>query len=212
MRTFVPHALLCLGLPCLALAGCGADDAPAAAAPDATTAPAPPMAEKTTSMPDIESGMVDGLCANGPGAEGADSYFTGTLKVSGGAVTGSESWVLFANPKWQARGGNDCRLIWDVKGEVVPPSNCTACDLGVKFSAVPRLDSSCPEELVQGRKLATGQRVGGEGVAFDQTYSVQRMPDGKARVFFGKSGKLLGEGYHAGGTVQWLSSHSCKWF
>jgi hypothetical protein len=193
------------------LVACGADDAvpPAQAAPEAHTAPAP--ADKG-GLPDVESGMVDGMCANGPGAEGADSYFTGRFSVKDGVVSGTESWVLFANPKWEARGGKDCRLIWDVKGKVVKPRNCTNCDLGIEFNAVPRLDSDCPEELVQGRKLPTGQRVGGEGVAFDQMYSIQRSADGKVRVFFGKSGKLLGEGYHAGDEVSWLSAHSCKWF
>ena len=205
MRALALSALTGLMLP-----ACGADDASPAAAAGAVSGA--PTATTAAGMPDVETGMVDGMCANGPGAEGADSYFTGRFEVKDGVVTGTESWVLFANPKWEARGGKDCRLVWDVKGAVVEPRNCSACDLGIEFHAVPRLDSTCPEELVQGRKLPTGQRVGGEGVSFDQTYSIQRTGDGKARVFFGKSGKLLGEGYHADGAVSWLSAHSCKWF
>ena len=199
-------------LTCIIVAGCSPErSVPVAeASPGAQTAPAEPGG--VASLPDVESAMASGMCANGPGAEGADSYFTGEFQVTGETVSGTESWVLFANPRWQARGGNDCRLIWDVTGRVVNPRNCTGCDLGIAFKAVPRLDSDCPEELVQGRKLATGQRVGGEGVPFDQVYSVERRPDGTARVFFGKSGKLLAEGYHAEGRVRWLSAHACKWF
>ena len=204
------RALALLPLTVTLTTGCGADDATPAAA--ASPAAAAPEAMTASEMPDVETGMVKGMCANGPGAEGADSHFTGRFEVKDGTVSGTEAWVLFANPKWQARGGKDCRLIWDVKGKVVEPRNCSGCDLGIEFHAVPRLDSDCPEELVQGRELPTGQRVGGEGVAFDQVYSIQRMANGKARVYFGKSGKLLGEGYHVGDSVSWLSAHSCKWF
>jgi hypothetical protein len=197
--------------------GDGQPTAPAAAPAAAASAgsgppPAPAPTPKGGDLPDLRGSLAKGLCADGPGAEGADSYFLGEFTIDGSAVTGTESWVLFANPKWAAKGGKDCTLVWRVSGTTGAPKRCGNCDLSVTFHAEPQLDGDCPEELILGRKLPDGRRVGGEGVAFDQTYDIQRKPDGSATVFFAKSGKPLGEGYHAGGKLNYLSQHQCKWF
>lgn len=164
-------------------------------------------------LPNVGSNLAHGRCANGPGAEGADSYFVGDFKFNGDQVTGTERWQLFANPKWKARGGRDCAIEWTITGSKVGKGACSQCDMGVRFHAVADVTgSNCPEELVKGRELPNGRRVGGEANDFDQTYALERRGDGSVRVYFAKSGKLLAEGYHNGGGFNYVTSHACKWF
>lgn len=216
----------------LLIAGCfesGGSDAastPAATpakAPVATTeappqapaqaAPAAQPAAGAEDLPDVTEGLVKGQCNNGPGNEGADSHFAGTLRFSGSTVTGDERWILFTNPKWAARGGKDCEIVWSVQGSKTPaPPTCGACSYGVQFRATPDLSrSTCPEEMMLGRKAPTGETVGGEAVPFEQSYGVQVTGD-KAKVVFAKSGKHLGEGYANDAALVWVSDHQCKWF
>jgi hypothetical protein len=121
---------------------------------------------------------------------------------------------LYANPKWTAKGGRDCSVTWNITGSQSPGGGaCGTCDTTLSFQAVADVHGSqCPEELVLGRLLPNGQRAGGEAQNFSQTYGIERRPDGTARVYFGRSGKLLGEGYHDSTGVTYASSHSCKWF
>ena len=218
----------------LALAACGqaeptaspdappaeaAPDAPAAAAAEEAPAPEAGVANAATpgGLPDVTANLSRGQCENGPGNEGADSYFAGDFNITGSTVTGTEKWILFANAKWRAienpkRKGTDCTVVWTLQGSTTTPVSCGKCDLSVKFHAEPQLDGDCPEELIQGRKLDNGTRVGGEGVPFDQQYDIERKPDGTAVIYFAKSGKKLGDGYHKDGKLNYVSMHQCKWF
>ena len=204
-----------------------AQEPPAAPAPstptthaDADPAPAPHgggsggSTDGGGALPDVSGDMRGGQCGNGPGAEGADSYFLGQFAVSGGQVTGEERWQLYANEKWKARGGRDCTITWRITGQQVSDTGaCGRCDLAVRFHASADISgSNCPEELVKGRLLPNGQRAGGEAQDFDNTYAVERKPDGSARIYFAKSGKLLGEGYHNASGFNYVSDHACKWF
>lgn len=203
------------------------DPAASAPAPDAAPAPAEaPVADALVStvptaavassamaLPDVGANLSKGQCANGPGNEGADSYFVGNFKYSGNNISGEEKWVLFANPKWVARGGKDCTLKWTITGTKTSDwGSCQGCTSGVSFHAEPVLSSDCPEELVIGRKLDDGRRAGGEGVAFDQKYGLKETGGGRVQVYFAKSGKLLGEGYIDGSGFNYVSNHSCRWF
>ncbi|MEL6344520.1 MAG: hypothetical protein AAFV53_15495 [Myxococcota bacterium] len=192
---------------------------PAATQPAATVSTVDPAAKPTASgggggaLPNVGDNLRHGLCANGPGSEGADSYFVGAFSISGNNVTGSEKWQLFANPKWQARGGRDCSIEWSVRGTTADTGACGNCDLGVRFHATANVaGSNCPEELVRGRINAQGRRVGGEANDFDQHYAIQRRADGSAKIFFAKSGKLLAEGYYNEGGFNYVTDHACKWF
>ena len=164
-------------------------------------------------LPDVTKKLSTGLCSNGPGAEGADSYFSGQFTISGNTVTGTERWLLYANPKWKAKGGKDCVLEWKLSGTVSDTGRCSSCTVGIQFHAVADVTgSNCPEELVLGRLLPDGRRAGGEGQDFDNKYGIKKSANGTTMVYFGKSGKLLGEGYFSGNTYNWVSSHQCKWF
>ena len=163
-------------------------------------------------LPDVTKSLAKGICDNGPGAEGADSYFAGEFTIKGNQVVGTEKWILFANPKWKAKGGKDCVLEWRITGTVSDGGKCNSCSTGIQFHAVADVDgSNCPEELVKGRLLPDGRRVGGEGQDFDNKYGIS-ISGGAAKVHFAKSGKLIGEGYNKGNTYNWVSSHQCKWF
>ena len=164
-------------------------------------------------LPDLTSKLHKGLCANGPGEEGADSFYTGQFAIDGKTVTGTEKWLLFTNPKWRAKGGRDCSIEWKLTGTVTEPGRCTSCDFGIKYHAVANVEgSNCPEELVKGRLLPDGSRAGGEAQNFDNSYSIKKNSDGTTHVYSSRSGKRVGKGYFVGNAYNWISSHGCKWF
>jgi hypothetical protein len=214
-------------VPLLALAAlllaCQAEPAPTAAVepappPPATasTAPvdvptAPPPAPQQApaagagSLPDLSQGLETGSCGRGPGNEGADSHFLGSFRVQGSQVTGTERWLLHANDKllasklWTA--GTDCEVRWMMTGTTVPPQHCGDCDLGLQLQAsVDLTGSTCPEDMVKREK------------SFQVRYDVRRGADGVAHVYFASSGKLLGQGYHQGDQLTYVTQHQCKWF
>ncbi len=213
----LPGALLLLAAGTLACSGVLPGDEPAAgeiaAAPAepkpgeaqaATPAPPPPVAAAAApTLPDVTADLKRDLCANGPGNEGADSYYSGQVTVTGNTISGTETWHLFANPKWKARGGGDCTITWKLSGYTGTPSGCGDCDLSIKVHAEPDVNGS---GCVEGLKKK-------EARPFDEQYDVKRLADGNAFVFFHKSGKQLGQGYHDNkGTFNYLSIHQCKWF
>lgn len=171
------------------------------------TATESPVAAAPAAMPDLPHGQ----CENG--ATGADSYFVGRFTIDGEAVTGTETWVLYANDAWVKHGGNSCTLSWNVKGNTAPHGKCAGCALSIQFHAEPDVSgSNCPAELLTGRQLSSGQKVGSEAQAFDQLYDVMTQGDGAAVVTFGKSGKELGRGSYTGGVLTYTSGHQCKFF
>lgn len=164
-------------------------------------------------LPDLKANLAHGQCANGPGNAGADSYFVGKFNFAGDKITGDEAWILFANPKWVQAGGNDCELHWTITGTRTKDIGaCQGCSEGMTFHAEPIMSSNCPAALVQGHKAPTGETVGGEGVPFDQKYAIQKGQNGTVKVYFAKSGKLLGEGYQDATGLTYVSAHSCRWF
>lgn len=219
-------AVLLFAMACSSQQPNGPATEPSAAAVEPTQAPVAPVSDALVStvptaavasaavaLPDVGSNLAKGQCANGPGNEGADSYFVGNFKYNGNTVTGDERWILFTNPKWAAKGGKDCTLQWNVTGTKTSDwGACQGCTSGISFHAEPVLSSDCPEELVLGRKLENGKRVSGEGAAFDQKYGLKETGGGRVQVYFAKSGKLLGEGYIDGGGFNYVSNHSCRWF
>jgi hypothetical protein len=127
----------------------------------------------------------------------------GRVTGTGNPISGTETWHLFANPTWKARGGGDCTITWKISGYTGTPSGCGDCDLSIKVHAEPDVNGS---GCVEGLKKK-------EARPFDEQYDVKRLADGNAFVFFHKSGKQLGQGYHDNkGTFNYLSIHQCKWF
>jgi hypothetical protein len=215
VRWLLPTTVALLALSALACAG---GDQPEGAEATPLAAPAAPSAEVGTAqagapaappspiaegaLPDLKATLQRGLCDNGPGNEGADGYFSGELTINGNAVSGSESWILFANPKWVARGGGDCDITWKVTGFTSTVGACGDCDLSVKVHGEPNINASkCVEGLVKK-----------EAKPWDEQYDIKRLSDGTTTVFFHKSGKMLGQGYHSGGKLNYVSNHKCNWF
>ena len=192
-------------LPLLLLIACGEATAPVtptppvAPAPEAAPTPAP-VAKKE--LPDLRQGLETGLCEKGPGNEGADSHFLGDIQINGSAVTGTETWVLGANEKWKKKGGDDCEMTWKLSGRTTTVGACADCDSAILLEATPNAGSNCVEDLI---KI--------ESRAFTETYDLKLAPDGNAWIYFHKSGKALGQGYHDGaGHLIYASIHQCKWF
>lgn len=188
------------------------DDAPAASEPAAAPSPAQPAAEaaptatakpaKKGALPDLTAQLVTGACENGPGNEGADSHFTGTFQWNGDTVSGTERWLLHANSKWKQRGGSDCTITWYLSGSKVNTQACADCDFGLMLSAEPDIaGSDCPEGLVKA-----------DAKKMELRYDLKLQSDGTAFVYFAKSGRRLGQGYHTQGSANWVSQHQCKWF
>lgn len=188
-------------------AGLGCNTTNSAPAPSPTQA-APPAASapkaSSSSLPDLTKEFESGQCEEIKGAQvaGADSYFHGSFKISGEAVSGSETWWLHANQTWTERGGTNCTIDWQVRGTKVATGACRDCDFGLQLSATPEVgNSKCPEELL--KREARPQ---------DLRYDVRLSSNGEAFVYYAKSGKLLGQGFHKDGEIVYRTQHQCKWF
>jgi len=154
-------------------------------------------------LPDLLSDLEPEGCddVDGVSIEGASSYFYGELVRSDSVWTGSESWLLFSNPSWQAQGQGDCQIEWHLVADEVGTQGCDTCDLGLSVSAsIDPADTSCPESLYSGLETFT---VG---------YELERRADGSASWHFADSGEMLGEGHHADDALNYITSHQCVWF
>lgn len=178
------------------------DTTPAIDTPKPQTTPKPTTASTKTELPDLKKGLSREGCDNGPGVMGAASYFVGEITITDdGDARGEEEWVLFANKKWAGHNGADCSVRWTLSGSKTTTRSCGRCDLGVSLTN--QLDvtgSNCPEDLTKGE---TGQSIG---------YDINLKDDGTVEVFFAKSGKRVGEGYHKDGTIRYVTDMSCRWF
>lgn len=169
------------------------------------TSPITPEVTKKVSkeaLPDLTKGLSTKGCDNGPGVHGAASYFVGELKIDdSGSVSGSESWLLYANTKWKEKDGKDCEVKWGLRGDKGGTSACGTCDFGVSLiNAMDVTSSTCHKDLA---KNETGQQI---------RYDIKLHNDGRADIYFSKSGKKVGEGYHKDGTIRYVTPHSCRWF
>ena len=169
-----------------------------------TTAPTGDPTQSTAKgspLPDLKQGLDRKGCDNGPGQAGAASYFVGELIIKDNQVYGNEEWVLFANEKWQKLGGKDCNVNWSLHGSTVAKQACGRCDTGVSLTNTMDITgSTCPEDMAKGE---TGQQIG---------YDIDLKDDGTVDIFFAKSGKKVGEGYHKDGTIRYVTDMSCRWF
>ena len=152
-------------------------------------------------LPDLTKGLSKSGCDNGPGGPGAASYFVGELKLSDTTVSGEEEWLLYANKKWKARSGKDCKVRWTLQGNKTSVQACGSCSFGVSLTnSMDLVGSTCPEEMA---KNETGQSI---------RYDISLLDDGRAIVYFARSGKKVGEGYHKDGVVRYVTDMSCRWF
>ena len=161
----------------------------------------PTPTPKTEAMPDLKSGLDRTGCDNGPGVMGAASYFVGEIILKDDSVKGEEEWVLFANKKWAETNGNDCTVRWTLSGSKTSTQACGRCDFGVSMTnSMDVTGSNCPKDLAKGE---TNQSIG---------YDIDLKDDGTVDVFFSRSGKRVGEGYHKDGTIRYVTDMSCRWF
>ena len=154
-------------------------------------------------LPNLLKGLATTGCDNGPGVYGAADYFHNQLEIGDdGTVTGTETWILYANKKlskkWRAEGiSSPCRVTWTLKGTEIVPNRG---DLGLRLVNT-LVDTTCPKETVN-KYEDTNQTI---------TYNVQRSADGTARFTF-PSGKFIGDGHHKNNKLQFITNKSCRWF
>lgn len=176
-------------------------EAPAPSAPPPPAAPAP--GAETAALPDLTQDLAHGTCEDWRDntIPGADGYFAGEYTVHGQTVTGRERWILFANQSWKEKGGADCVIEWNLTGQTGPVGACGDCDLGLKVSATLSVTTTtCLEGLWKKEQK------------FDVAYDVKRNADGSAVFYFNQSGKQLGQGYHQGDKLNYITEHKCNWF
>lgn len=201
--TIIPTTLYMFGLGCSSNA-----ESPTNTVKDTPVATPSPNGDSTgdsekssAALPDLKKGLSREGCDNGPGVMGAASYFVGELKITDTSVRGEEEWVLFANKKWAATNGGDCTVRWSLSGSKTGTSACGRCDFGVSLTnQLDMTGSNCPEDLTKGD---TGQQIG---------YDIDVKDDGTVDIFFSRSGKRVGEGYHDNGTIRYVTDMSCRWF
>ena len=197
----------------LFLAACSpstAPDANATPSPSAPTAALPPVESTVqvanagltaSELPDLTTNLAKTGCDNGPGGAGAASYFVGEIRLNGSSATGEERWLMYANSKWKATGGQDCEVRWSMSGSKVPVSKCAFCTTGVSLiNDLDRGGSTCPKDMA---KTNTGESI---------RYDVHLRDDGTATLYFAGSGKRLGEGVHKDGVIRYVTDMSCRWF
>ena len=158
-------------------------------------------------LPNLEQGLDKGKCTKFP-TPGADQYFVGTWTLEeDGVVSGTETRILFANPKWKSRRGpdgkvgRDCVVVWNITGHRSDPVTCTGCDFGLKFQAsVDYTKSTCP------------QRLYNEGAYRGGHYDVSLRSDGTTAMYFSRTGKQFATGHHVKGSLNYKTPHACVWF
>ena len=174
--------------------------------------PPPEPAETPAALPDYEASAIRGRCETAPvkttekPPAGADQTYVGLFTVApDGAVTGTETRLLFANEAWKkspgedGKVGHDCVNVWTVTGTKVD-ATCAGCSFGITFEA--NIDygrSTCPQRLVV------------DGNHYRAAYDVKVAPDGSFELTFQQSGKPLGTGRFVGDTYAWTSDHRCVW-
>lgn len=171
--------------------------------PNSSANPTPSNTNTTdsTDLPDLKQGLSRTGCDNGPGKAGAASYFVGEIKIKDGVAKGYEDWVLFANQNWKQLNGADCIVHWTLQGSTVDTQACGSCNTGVSLTnTLDVTGSTCPEDMAKGE---TGKKIG---------YDIKLNDDGTAIVYFSRSGKKIGEGYHKDGTIRYVTDMSCRWF
>ncbi len=170
--------------------------------PETTPPPLPSPAPKVMEeLPNLKSGRNRSGCDNGPGVMGAASYFVGEIVLQEGSARGTEEWVLFANKKWAETNGKDCSVKWTLTGSKTSTQACGRCDFGVSLTNTMDITGSdCPKDMAKGE---TNQQIG---------YDIDLKDDGTVDVFFSRSGKRVGEGYHKDGTIRYVTDMSCRWF
>jgi hypothetical protein len=181
--------------------------APAVATTQASAATTPNAHAPTAGLPDLTVGIDKGGCET-PGNEGARAYFVSDLKVTGSVVSGSETWLIYANDKlkrakiWQKDGGGEeCMVRWMLTGVTTTPSACGACDTAVQIKGTVDVSgSTCPEGIWKREREWT------------ETYDIARRSDGTALFYFHRSGKQFGQGYHSGDKMNFITDPTCQWF
>jgi len=165
------------------------------------------LSSQAGDLPALDQNLQKGKCTKFP-TPGADQYFVGNWTLGeDGVVSGTESRILYANPKWKSRRGpdgkvgRDCVVVWNITGHRSKPVTCTGCDFGLKFQA-----------SVDYSKSTCAQRLYNEGAYRGGHYDVSLRSDGTTAMYFSRTGKQFATGHHVEGSLNYRTPHACVWF
>ena len=153
-------------------------------------------------LPDLTEDLDQDVCEDGPGDEGATTYYLGTyLNNRGAPLVGTEQWIWYANSQWEAVGGADCVVTWNVVGTECSTDACTDCDIGIIATAEIDIDATtCPEAGYADLE------------SWEERYAVRYNEDGSADWFFATTGNPLASGFWNEAGQNFVTAASCWWF
>jgi hypothetical protein len=155
-------------------------------------------------LPDLTQDLDQEACEDGPGDEGATTYWVGTyLWTDANNAAGNERWIWYATSEWEAVGGADCEVVWDVTATKGGVGEGPDCEFSLSVRAEIDEDATtCPEEAWSVYADPTWTTV----------YDVDQQGSGIATWYFSGSGGLMGSGYWNETGQNFASNSSCVWF
>ena len=154
-------------------------------------------------LPDLRAGLDQEGCDTlaGEPLAGAVAWYWGEYVEDESGYIGEERILYFANDSWEALGGSDCVISWNVRANTTAPFSCTGCDFGLSVSATLSTDqTTCPGGLTAGDEEWT------------EDYDLSLNDNETADWYFAGSGNRFGTGYHNDVAVNYLSDMTCVWF
>jgi len=131
---------------------------------------------------------------------GATSYYYGLFVEEGGAYSGYELWILYANETWREQGYTDCIVRWDASAFEAVPGSTAGANFGLNVTLnLDRNATTCPDDMV-------GDMNDSDSVHYDL-----QIAGGQTEWFF-ESGNRLGSGYANDNALNYISPKSCRWF
>ncbi len=133
-------------------------------------------------------------------------YWVGEFVLAGDSVSGTETWLHYANQAWRDTGADDCSVIWTGRGTIGDVVGCSTCSYSLQLSFTADLvNSSCPEGLTPADSMD-------EDYSYDVTYDVLAEGSGAVRFYYPGSGNLLGEGTLQGDRLNYVTAGRCAYF
>lgn len=159
-------------------------------------------------LPDLLAGADLSGCQQVEGSDGemydvpgAVSYFYGEYYQTedGSGWAGKESWLLYANDRWQELGEDDCQIVWtmgaDLSGDLEPGGQVS---LQVRAD-IRGSETTCPEGLYEGEESWTA------------SYSIEINDNGDSFWYYNGADQFA-TGGSSGVALNFLTDKACTWF
>ncbi|MFH1466414.1 MAG: hypothetical protein ABIO70_18670 [Pseudomonadota bacterium] len=158
----------------------------------------------TDALPDLTQDLDQDACEDAPYGEGATTYYVGTyLWDDATHASGAELWIWYATSEWEAVGGADCEVVWDVTATRGATTTCPGADFSLSVSAeVNAAATTCPEEAWTAYTDPT----------WTTHYEVDTTDAGTTIWYFTGSCGRMGDGFWNTAGQNFVTTSSCLWF